>query len=189
MAVTWASQTTAKPDSETDDGWYVTKMFGNGNNTIRNCTSFNDGIDKYKISTQGIVYNFMIENMTFIDTQSTKAIIINVNASSPGINSTDPLWGAKINNSIFHYTNVSEYARTWDTSSVANSQKLSLFTRNNLYFNGLTPTTMPSASDGGSNTYVDSQFAFLPESQPSSQNQAKLLVPVNSSPVFGLGNN
>ncbi|MBS0854934.1 MULTISPECIES: hypothetical protein [unclassified Tatumella] len=188
MAVTWASQTTAKPDSETDDDWYVKKMFGNGNNTIRNCTSFNDGIDKYKISTQGIVYNFMIENMTIIDTQSTKAIIINVNASSPGINSTDPLWGTKINNSIFHYTNVSEYARTWDTASVANSQKLSVFTKNNLYFNGLAPTAMPSASDGGSNTYVDSQFAFLPESQPSSQSQAKLLIPVTSSPAFGLGN-
>lgn len=165
LAVTFASQVTAKPDSETVDSWYVTKMFGNGNNTFRNHRSFNDGIDKYKISIQGYIYNLVIENLMFIDTTSTKVSIANVNSQNYP-QSSDQNWGAKINGCKFFLSNVSEYARYWDTSSSANTEFMSNFKGCDFYFNGVSPVTMPSNSDGGNNN-INKFLSLFPKSNPS----------------------
>lgn len=53
----------------TDYDWYYTQRFGGGNNTVRNCISYNDGTIRGIVQLQGSVYNMSFKNNTVIRTQ------------------------------------------------------------------------------------------------------------------------
>ena len=181
----------SQPSGTSNTEWFVNRRWGQGNNVIHDCISFNDGVTRSaaasglwmsKVRLFGYASNCEMRNVTVIDTlSSSRHCYIQ---QYPKFTSSDNVTSLEFNavNFKFRYLTNTDIIRGDTDTSV---QGLIKFTGCNLFSDALGENgfSIPSYADGGSNTQVDPKFEFIPKSSPSSFDSAKLIKMMASSTV------
>ena len=183
----YANQVPALPSGTDVYTWYYTNRFGNCDNTVRYCSSFNDGWGKQKIQWQGYTFNLNFHNVTFFDTFGIQSILCSMYRDSTNLYSvTNGVYGL-----VFDSCNI--YSPNCTSSRVAgsdaNSGTTALITISNFNIYGgpsVTPV-IDSAIVQSSVTTTDPLYINCPSSSPSTSMQTAKIKFKPSSPLFSAG--
>lgn len=189
MTSNYAGQVSSRPSGISVLDWYYNNRYGNGNNLIHHCLSFNDGVSstKPKILWQGYTFNLTIENVTIIDTVSPNVSIATMwQESSAPMSSSDGQMGIKIKNVLVYAPSASVISiLNGDTGS--GTPALTSVSYSDIYASsGVTPSYASGIVQSG-NISSDPEFVQMPFSEPSTDIQAFSMFIAKSSPLFSNG--
>lgn len=183
-----------KPSAMSDTEWYITRRWGQGNNVMHNCISYNDGTTRAgsasglwmsKFRLFGYASNCVVKNCTIIDVlSSSRHCFFHQYAK---FKATDGITSVTLDSNIFHFRNLTNTdVIRGDTTT--DTQGLIKLKNNNIYSEvlGDNAITIPSYANSGGNTQTDPKFEYLPKSSPSTFDSARLIKMMKTSAYYGV---
>lgn len=185
----YASQVTTIPSGETAYSWYYTKGYGNKNNTVRYCTSFNDGcyVGRPKIIWQGYTFNLNFQNVTFIDTVNVSGVLCSMFRDSTNLYTvTDSVYGISFENVIFYTPNATS-SRMISSDSHSGTTALVKSTNSLVYSSSSVTSVFPTDGSMTGNISSDPMYLNIGFSSPGDNVLANKLSVYSSSPIVNGG--
>lgn len=187
----------SQPSGVSNEEWFVNKRWGQGNNVMHDCVSFNDGTTRAgsasglwmsKFRYFGYASNCVVRNLTIIDTiSSSRHCFIHQYAKFKASDNVTPV---TFDSNLFYFRKLTNTAIIrGDTTT--DTQGLVKYKNNNIYSEalGASGLSVPTYADGGGNTYDNPGFEFIPKMAPSTPDAAKLISLLKTSSYFGtIGN-
>lgn len=187
----------AQPSGTSNTEWFINRRWGQGNNVMHDCVSFNDGISRAasasglwmsKFRYFGYASNCSVKNLTIIDTLSANRATIMHQYGK--FTASDNVTSINIQDTIFHYRRLAVAPAIIRGDTTTDTQGLVKFKSNNMYSEAATGLfSIPTYADAGGNTSTNPQFEFIPQNAPSTFDSAKLIKMMKTSAYYGiLGN-
>jgi len=183
-----------KPSGMSDTEWFITRRWGQGNNVMHDCISYNDGTTRSgaasglwmsKLRLFGYASNCTVKNCTIIDTlSSSRHCFVHQYAK---FKASDGITSVTLDSNIFHFRNLTNTdVIRGDTTT--DTQGLIKLKNNNIFSEalGANALAIPAYANGGGNTQTDPKFEYLPKSAPSTYDSAKLIRMMKTSAYYGL---
>lgn len=183
----------SQPSGTSNTEWFVNRRWGQGNNIMHDCISFNDGTTRAgsasglwmsKFRYFGYASNCQVNNVTIIDTlSSSRHCFIH---QYPKFLTSDNITNITFGHCMFYFRNLTNTDMLrGETATTASG--LIKFSNNNIYSKALGANgfSIPTASDGGGNTQTDPLYEFIPRSAPATFDSAKLIRMLKTSAYYG----
>ncbi len=187
----------AQPSGTSNTEWFINRRWGQGNNVMHDCISFNDGISRAasasglwmsKFRYFGYASNCSVKNLTIIDTLSaSRATIMHQYGKFVA---ADAVTSVTIDSCLFQYRRLAVAPAIIRGDTTTDTQGLVKFKSNNMYSEAATGLfSIPTYADAGGNTSTDPEFEYIPQDAPSTFDSAKLIRMMKTSAYYGtLGN-
>ena len=183
----------SQPSGTSNTEWFINRRWGQGNNVMHDCISYNDGTTRAssasglwmsKFRLFGYSSNCSVKNLTIIDNLSSSRHCFIQQYSK--FLASDSVTSVTFSKNIFQFRNLTntDMIRGDTTTDTQGAIK---YATNNIYSDALGENafTIASYADGGGNTQTNPKFEFLPKGAPSSFDSAKLIRMMKKSSYYG----